>query len=183
MAGLLNTTLDANLGLTGTGQDVSIMRSTLLQTGIIEDITSDPKINLEPADENIRYMLHTIQTFFVNAGINGAQDMGDLYEMLTSYRFGIGLKIGVVPIYIATVLHLHRNNIVIKRGSSEQKLSPDLLNMINENPAEYSVVLENWNEDKASYMAQLENLFQKYVHEQEKVYNSFAYVVSAMSRW
>jgi len=183
LAGLLNTSLDANLGLTGTGQDVSIMRSTLLQTGIIEDITSEPKINLEPADENIRYMLHTIQTFFVNAGINGAQNMGDLYEMLTSHRFGIGLKVGVVPIYIATVLHLHRNNIVIKRGASEQKLSPDLLNMINENPAEYSVVLENWNEDKANYMAQLETLFQKHVHEQEKVYNSFAYIVSAMSRW
>ena len=183
LAGLLNTTLDANLGLTGTGQDVSIMRSTLLQTGIVEDVASEPKINLEPADENIRYMLHTIQTFFVNAGINGAQNMADLYEMLTSHKYGIGLKIGVVPIYIATVLHLHRNNIVIKRGASEQKLSPDLLNMINENPAEYSVVLENWNEDKATYMAQLESLFQKHVHEQEKVYNSFAYIVSAMNRW
>jgi hypothetical protein len=55
--------------------------------------------------------------------------------------------------------------------------------MINGNPTEYSVVLENWNEDKATYMAQLESLFQKYIHEQEKVYNSFAYIVSAMNRW
>ena len=88
-----------------------------------------------------------------------------------------------MPIYIATVLHLHRNNIVIKKGSSEQKLSPDLLNMINDAPAGYSVVLENWNEEKSAYMAQLEQLFQKHIHEQEKVYNSFAYIVSAMGRW
>ena len=39
------------------------------------------------------------------------------------------------------------------------------------------------NEDKANYLAQLEQLFQKHVHEQEKVYNSFAYIVSAMCRW
>lgn len=183
LAGLLNTSLEANLGLSGTGQDVSIMRSTLLQTGIIENISDEPKINLEPQDENIRYMLRTIQEFFVNAGINGEQNLGDLYELLTSYKHGIGLKMGVVPIYIATVLHLHRNNIVIKKGSSEQKISADLLNMINDAPEGYSVVLENWNEDKANYLAQLEQLFQKHVHEQEKVYNSFAYIVSAMCRW
>ena len=183
LAGLLNTSLEANLGLSGTGQDVSIMRSTLLQTGIIENIASEPKINLEPQDENIRFMLRTIQEFIVNAGINGEQNWGDLYELLTSHKNGIGLKLGVVPIYIATVLHLHRNNIVIKKGSSEQKLSADLLNMINDAPEGYSVVLENWNEDKANYLSQLEQLFQKHVHEQEKVYNSFAYIVSAMCRW
>lgn len=183
LAGLLNTSLETNLGLSGTGQDVSIMRSTLLQTGIIEDIATEPKINLEPQDDNIRYMLRTIQQFFANAGVNGEQSFGELYEMITSYRYGIGLKLGVVPIYIATVLHLYRNNIVIKKGSSEQKLSPDLLNMINEAPDEYSVVLENWNEDKSTYMTQLEHIFYKYIHEKEKVYNSFAYIVSAMCRW
>lgn len=183
LTGLLNTALEANLGLAGTGQDVSIMRSTLLQTGIVENIANEPTINLEPSDENIRYMLRTIQEFFVSAGISGEQNLGDLYELLTSHKHGIGLKLGVVPIYIAVVLHLHRNNIVIKKGSSEQKISADLLNMINDAPEGYSVVLENWNEDKANYMAQMEQLFQRYVHEQEKVYNSFAYIVAAMCRW
>ena len=58
--------------------------------------------------------------------------LGDLYEQLTSYKYGIGLKFGIIPIYVATVLHLHRNNIVIKKGSAEQKLSADLLNLIND---------------------------------------------------
>ena len=183
LAGLLNTSLEANLGLTGTGQDVSIMRSTLLQTGIIEDIANEPKINLKPKDKNVSNMLQTIQEFFVKAGVNGEQSFASLYELLTSYENGIGLKMGVVPIYIATVLHLHRNNIVIKRGNVEQKLTADLLNLINISPENYTVVLENWNEDKAEYLARLEELFAKHIHEQEKVYNSFSYIVSAMNRW
>ena len=183
LSGLLNTSLEPNLGLSGTGQDVSIMRSTLLQTGVIENISSEPSINLQPQDDNVRFMLHTIQDFFARAGVNGEQNLGDLYELLTSHKNGIGLKLGVIPIYIATVLHLHRNNIVIKRGTVEQKLSADLLNLINDAPQNYSVVLENWNEDKANYLAQLEQLFEKHIHEQEKVYNSFAYIVQAMCRW
>lgn len=35
IAGLLRTELEPNLGLSGSGQDVSIMRSTVLNTGIV----------------------------------------------------------------------------------------------------------------------------------------------------
>jgi len=181
--GLLSNVLDSNLGLTGTGQDVSIMRSTLLQTGIIENIATQPTINLNPKDENVRYMIQTIQSFVVGAGINGEQSLSTLYKLLTAAENGIGLKKGVVPIYFAVILHLHKQNIVIKKGDSEQKITADLLNMINEAPDNYSLVLENWNEEKTSYMSQLEQLFVQYVHEQEKAYNSFAYIVSAMNRW
>ena len=183
LLGLVGTTLEKNLGLSGTGQDISIMRSTLLQTGILENIDTVPTINLTPNDENIRYMLHTIQEFIVGAGINGEQCFGDLYTRLTSPRYGIGLKNGVIPIYIAVVLHLYRNNIVIKKGSSEQKLTPELLNMINDTPSSFSIVLENWSEEKTAYMNQLEQLFQDYIHEQERSYNSFSYLVMAMCRW
>lgn len=183
LLGLVGTTLEKNLGLSGTGQDISIMRSTLLQTGILENIDTVPTINLTPNDENIRYMLHTIQEFIVGAGVNGEQCFGDLYTRLTSPRYGIGLKNGVIPIYIAVVLHLYRNNIVIKKGSSEQKLTPELLNMINDTPSSFSIVLENWSEEKTAYMNQLEQLFQDYIHEQERSYNSFSYLVMAMCRW
>lgn len=105
------------------------------------------------------------------------------YERLTSPQFGIGLKTGVIPIYVAVVLHLNRSNIVIKNDNSEVKLSSELLNGINENPQNYSVILEDWNDEKAAYLANLEQLFAQYIHEQEKVYNSFAYIVYAMNRW
>lgn len=181
--GLLSTELEPNLGLSGTGQEVSIMRSTLVQTGVIKNVAKAPEIVFAPEDENMKFMLHTIQSFFADAGINGEQSFGVLYERLTHPEFGIGLKAGVIPIYIAAIIHLNRNNLVIKKGNAEQKITADLLNGINDNPSNYSVVLENWNEEKTVYLTQLEQLFEKHVYEQEKVYNSFAYIVSAMNRW
>lgn len=181
--GLLSTELEPNLGLSGTGQDVSIMRSTLVQTGVVKNVAEAPEIVVAPEDENMKYMLCTIQTFFANAGINGEQNFATLYDRLTKPEYGIGLKTGVIPIYIAAIIHLNRSNLVIKKGNSEQKITADLLNGINDNPSNYSVVLEDWNEEKTAYLTQLEQLFEKHVHEQEKVYNSFAYIVSAMNRW
>lgn len=181
--GLLDSTLEVNLGLTGTGQDVSIMRSTLIQTGILLNPDSTPELNITPDDQNITYMLNTIQAFFAEAGINGEQSFGTLYERLTSPQFGIGLKAGVIPIYVAVILHLNRSNIVVKNGNSEVKLSAELLNGINENPQKYSVILEDWNDEKAAYLGNLEQLFSQHIHEQEKAYNSFAYIVYAMNRW
>ena len=159
------------------------MRSTLVQTGVIKNITEAPEIIIAPEDDNMKYMLHTIQSFFVDAGVNGEQNFDVLYERLTHPKYGIGLKIGVIPIYIAVVIHLNHSNLVIKKGNMEQKITADLLNDINENSGNYSVVLENWNEEKTLYLSQLEQLFEKHIHEQEKVYNSFAYIVSAMNRW
>lgn len=181
--GLLNTSLDINLGLSGTGQDVSIMRSTLIQTGILINADLSPQLNINPADINTGYMLHTIQEFFAEAGINGEQSFQILYDRLTLPEYGIGLKTGVIPIYVAVVLHMNRTNIVIKNGNSEVKLSSELLTSINDNPQNYSVILEDWNEEKATYLANLEQIFGQYIHEQEKAYNSFAYIVYAMNRW
>lgn len=183
LSGLLGAVLEPNLGLSGTGQDVSIMRSTLVQTGVIRNVGKAPEIVVAPEDENMRFMLNTIQTFFMNAGANGEQNFSVLYKRLTQPEYGIGLKTGVIPIYIAAIIHLHRSNLVIKKGNVEQRITADLLKGINDNPSNYSVVLENWNEEKTAYLTQLEQLFEKYVHEQEKVYNSFAYIVSAMNRW
>lgn len=184
LAGLLANELTPNLGLTGTGQDVSIMRSTLIQTGIIENVDSNPTIQLMPPDNRMRDMLLEISTFFsVNAAKKSGAKFKELYDVLTLQDNGFGLKRGVIPIYIATILHLYKKNLVILHNDNEVKITPELLNDINQSPQNYSVVLENWNEEKAQYMALLETLFSKYVKEHEKGYNSFTYILLAMNQW
>ena len=37
-------------------------------------------------------MLQTIQKFFAEAGINGEQNFGELYNRLSKPEYGIGLK-------------------------------------------------------------------------------------------
>ena len=184
LAGLLANELTPNIGLTGTGQDVSIMRSTLIQTGALRNVDSDPIIELEPEDERMRDMLTEISTFFAKkAAQKGGVSFKTLYDTLTIHENGFGLKHGVIPIYIALVLHLYKKYLVILYSGSEVKITSELLNGINENPSEYSVILEDWNEEKAKYMAQLEELFSENVTEREKAYNNFTYIMLAMCRW
>ena len=184
LAGLLANELSPNLGLTGTGQDVSIMRSTLIQTGVLDKIDSFPSIQLQPVDSRMRDMLTEISTFFTEkASQQGGVSFQTLYNTLTLHENGFGLKLGVIPIYIALVLHLYKNNLVIIYQGKEIKITPELLNDINKSPQEYSVILENWNDEKAHYMARLEEVFSEFVTEREKAYNSFTYLLLAMNRW
>ena len=183
ISGLLENELNVNLGLTGTGQDVSFMRSTLIQTGILSNEKVKPVLTLTPEDENMANTLRVIQEFFNGANANEGRNFKDLYDRLTLPEFGYGLKKGVIPIYIAVVLHFFKKYLVIKNRNEEVKITADLLNSINENPKAFTAFMENWNEDKSTYINSLEALFSDYIISKEKDYNTFTYVVSAMSRW
>jgi len=178
---LLEEKLDRNLGLKGTGQDVFFLRSTLIQTGILKNVDCTPVINLKPDDEKMANMLLLIENFFMEA-TNG-KCFRELYDTLTHPNGGIGLKKGVIPIYIAVVLHGLKKNIIIKRNENEESITAELLNNINDNPDEYYVYLENWNRDKIKYLQELANIFGEYIIEKERVYNNFSYIVFAMNRW
>ena len=113
----------------------------------------------------------------------GEKSFSELYEKLTSPQYGIGLKKGVIPIFIAVVLHQLKKDLIFKNGSNEVKLTADLLNAINEKPDLYSVQMEDWNEDKTDYLAALQQAFEDYILEKEKSYNNFSYIYLAINRW
>lgn len=182
LAGLLANDLSPNLGLIGTGQDVSIMRSVLAVTKILKD-PAVPVLDLEPPDENTRHLLRVIRNFFDGAAKHSGAKFIDLYATLTCPEYGIGLKRGVIPVFIAVVLHGVKRNLVILRNGSEVRITADLLADINDNPANYTVTLEDWSEEKAAYLSRLEMCFEEYVVETEKNHNAFAYLVLAINRW
>jgi hypothetical protein len=183
LAGLLENELKPNLGLTGTGQEVSIMRSTLIQTGVLVSPSENPRINLEPNDENVAFILAEIQRFFLETSTNGVASFGSIYDRLIQPKYGIGLKRGVIPIYLTAVLHLNKQNTIIKYNGHEERITPDLINGINESPHEYTILNEDWSEMKVSYIAALDSLFTKDIREREKLYNGFTYILYAMNRW
>ena len=183
LRGLLGAALLPNLGLTGTGQDVSMMRSTLVQTGILVNCDTAPYLNLEPDNANLRAMLRVIQEFFHNAGNNGGSPFSALYDRLTLPKHGFGLKRGIIPIYVAAALRQDKQNLIVKYYQNEVRITPDLLNEINESPKDYSVILDDWNEDKAAYISGLEQLFSEQTSDSEKAYNRFSYVLLTMNRW
>lgn len=183
VSGLLEDDLSINLGLSGSSQEVAFMRSTLIQTGILVDIQDNPTINLTPDNERMSGMLIEIQNFFNQATDTKGTSFENLYNTLTKPEYGYGIKKGVIPIYIAVVLHKIKKYVVIKNKDGELKLTEELLNSINENPKSFFVFMENWNDDKATYISNLETLFTEYIIEKEKKYGTFNYIVSAMIRW
>ena len=182
IAGLLENELDINLGLTGTGQDVSFMRSTLVQTGILQDELSKPVITLTPINEKMKYVLAVINDFLSGANSHG-KNFKELYDTLTLPQNGYGVKKGVLPIFIAAVLHHHKKYIVIKNRNDEVKITPDLLNSINESPETYTVFMESWSEEKSQFIDGMAELFADHVSEKEKTYNTFSFIALAMNRW
>lgn len=181
---LENDVIQPNLGLTGTGQDVSFMRSTLIQTGVLQQADDSTLImDAEKSEESIRYVLRLIRDFFLSTATEGERSFEDLYEQLLDYRFGISMKKGAIPVFIAVVLRDMKKDLIIKSNGYEVKINSDTLNSINEKPEVYSVQMEDWDTDKTDYLSALEALFSEYIIDKERAQNSFAYLASAIDRW
>lgn len=177
---LLETNLQENLGLAGNGQEVNFMRSLLIVPGILKDNT----LNLKKlSNDNLLGVLSLINKFVRSTSLEGEKSFSDLYDLLTNPKNGIGLKKGVIPIYLACVLHQYKKFTVIKKGTKEIEISARLLDSINNNPSEYFIYIENWNEEKAAYIDSLDELFLPYLKQSDKAYSDFDYVVRGIQRW
>lgn len=181
ITGLLTLQLMPNLGLKGSGQDVSFMRSILINTGILFDLDTEPKINLNVEDEKLRQTLNTIKEFFI-CGESGA-NFQDLYDTLTLSENGYGLKKGIIPILLAVVIYDIKKYIIIKSDDKQMIITVDLINSINENPDRYTVYFTKWDSKKSDYIDSLVTIFDKYIIEEEKEIDMFSFVVLAMNRW
>lgn len=172
-----------NLGLVGSGQDVSFMRSTLVQTGILVNDENGYRFELKNAEPSIQYVLDVISNFFARTAEEGEKSFSELYNLLTMPHNGIGMKKGAISVYIAVALRDIKDYLIFKCDGTEIKISADSLNSINLKPEAYTVMLEDWNEEKSDYIQTLSEIFTDTVNESEKQYNSFTYIVNAMMRW
>lgn len=184
IAGLLRNTLEENLGLTGTGQEVSIMRSTLIRKNVlVTEAGGLTRINLSTGDENLDYMLSVISGFIQDAKRKGNCNFGELYHELMSPEGGIGIRKSLIPIYLAAVLHEYKQEAVIIGNIGQEPLNVDTLLQIEAEPTLFSLQYLDWDPEKEEFINELEETFGDFVVEAEKAANSYDYVVSAMKRW
>lgn len=183
LSGLLRNVLEPNLGLSGTGQEVSIMRSTLVRKGILLDDNEGTRINLAPSDKQMKKVLDVIVSFIMTAKKEGTACFNLLYHELTAPEYHIGIRSGVIPIYIAAVFHEYSEDIILQNEMGQLPLSADTLQMINSSPEDYSLVYLEWNPDKQEFVAKLSKIFGDYVIEAEKNLSAYDFVAFAMKRW
>ncbi|MCD7806898.1 MAG: restriction endonuclease subunit S, partial [Lachnospiraceae bacterium] len=185
ITGLLRNELEENLGLTGTGQEVSIMRSTLIRTGVLTNTDGHSEINLFPEDNPLMAnLLRAISNFVMETGRSGDKSLQDLYDILILPENHIGIRKGVIPVYLAAVFHEYKQQIVIRDKQGLQKiLNADTLLQVNAKPSNYILSYLDWNPKKEEYIHGLARVFSEYIIEAERQVNAYDYVASAMNRW
>ena len=183
ISALLRNDLESNLGLTGTGQEVSIMRSTLVRTGVLVDEAGMPRINLHPADQNISNMLSIIENFVLGARRQESVDFSELYDLLTGTEERIGLRKGLIPIYLSAVIHEYKQQLIIMDRFGPASLNADVIAQIEANPKGYKLSYIDWNPEKEEYIRQLSTIFDEFIIDAERRTNAYDYVANAMKRW
>ena len=184
IAALLRNELEPNLGLTGSGQEVSIMRSTLIRTGVWEENEGLPKINLRPDKiEHMADVLEAIEDFIVETRQNGSMSFEELYRRLVAPEGHIGLRKGLIPIYLAAVIHEYKREVIISDQYGQVPLTAEVLLQINAKPKMFTLSYLDWNPEKENFVQNLASYFAEYIVEAERGANSYDYVVSAMRRW
>lgn len=184
IAALLRNELETNLGFTGSGQEVSIMRSTLIRTGIWEESNGIPQLNLRPdVVPNINVLLATIEGFVIETRQAGKLSFVELYNRLLSPEYHIGLRKGLIPIYIAVVLHEYKREVVVSDMTGQVPLNADTLLQLNSKPEQFYISYLDWSPEKENFINILAEAFDDYIVEAEKSINSYDYVVAAMHRW
>lgn len=182
IAGLLRTELEPNLGLTGTGQDVSIMRSTVLNNGIVYECNGVVKINLKPDDELLAGMLSIIESFIVNARKRNGACFAELYNDLTGVEKHVGIRRGLIPIYLSAVLHEYKKEVVINDRFGQITMNADAIEQINAEPGMFTISYIDWNPDKEAYISALEEVFGEYAIE-DSTTTPYEHVMISMKRW
>ena len=183
ISGLLRNVLEPNLGLTGSGQEVSIMRSTLIRKGVLFDDEEGVRINLNPSDKLMKKVLDEIVSFIMDAKKKGSASFDNLYNVLTDPEYHIGMRSGVIPIYIAAVFHEYSEDIILQNEFGQLPLSADTLQMINVSPGDYTLVFLEWNPEKQEFISKLSAIFSNYIIDAEKKLSSYEFAASAMKRW
>lgn len=130
----------------GSGQDATIYRSVFCRTGIIDGTASDT-------------MLEIIEVFnqFIDSCCDNKGEMTQLINKLVSAPYG--LRAGLIPMYLAYVLSLRREDIIVYFANTEVQLNAEIVVNMCENADDYAIYVSKEDLEKEKYIKGLNELF------------------------
>lgn len=180
--GILNNSNQMNLGMSGNGQEISFMRSTLVVPGLLVQTEGIANLTWKTCNEKLQMVIDKIFEF-IESTKDKCRNVEELYDILMGKENGIGMRKGVIPIYLALVLKKYDGHIIIRDSYGERRITADFLTDLNNHPSDFTIELEMWSDEKETYISGLDTLFEDFVVESEKQLGGYAYIVHAMSRW
>lgn len=173
---------EANLGIVG-GQELSFKRSSLVVTKILNENNNSKYFDIESEniDKNYRNLFKSINDF-IDKAKDKPSNFEPLISKLTNKTNHIGLRKGVIPIYLAVIISRILNNVVIKDQTSELKINSDTICNCIENPKDYTISIVAWSKEKENYIAKLEKLFADFLIKENKPVG-YNYILNAIVEW
>lgn len=156
----------------GSGPEVSIYKSAFKKTGLdVSATVADPGMNevLNLIDEFIRGSEKKKCNFHV------------LYQMLMSAPYG--MRRGIIPLYIAYAMRQYKESIVLYFKGKEIELSANALSGLNDNPADYEILIETGTEEREIYLNELQQLFERHTDARTPSINRVYSIVKSMQNW
>lgn len=130
----------------GNSAEATICRATLFHTGMID-------CNWKPGILHMMDVIHKT----MSAAEGKRVPMTSLYENLCGEK--LGLREGVVPIYLAYCVSGWGNNAVFYEGKQEIPFQAETIELVNEHPEKYDLYLEPGSFKKEEYLKKLEKIF------------------------
>lgn len=153
----------------GTNQEATIYRSLFSVTGITDGTPN----------ANIATILNIINEF-VDSCSDQKVLLKGLLKTLTSEPFG--MRVGVIPFYLAYVLSNRREDIVVYFADKEVQMNADIIVNMSEQPEDYALFVSKADLLKEKYISSLNNLFQ--VEDNRNLTtNRIKNIIICMQRW
>ncbi len=131
---------DPDLGLEGNGPEVAMYRAFLQKTGMhrsSSDSGDGFRLSAPCATDSLAHSWEVLEEQFVRAKA-GRVNLRDLYGALLSSP--VGMKEGVIPVFVTAALLVHRNEIAIyEHGTFRPLLAAEVSERMVRNPHHFDV--------------------------------------------
>ena len=152
----------------GTNQEATIYRALFGKSDIVD-------FDSEHIDE-----IKTIINEFVSTCSNKKVPFNSLINTLM--REPYGMRLGVVPIYLAKILSERNEDLIAYFANLEVQITPEIVVNMCEKPDEYSLFVSKTDIQKEAYITKLNSLFE--VEESRALTeNRIKNIVLCMQRW
>lgn len=154
----------------------TLFRALLVNKGLLK--TKDYYSN------DIKLVLDEIRSFILKSS-NKELSFDELYTLLISNENKIGIRKGILPVYLSFILKDYKEEVVIYLRSGRNKkeliLDSSIIENINESPKDYLIKLEEGTLEKDIYINDLFDIFNSYLNKQSN--NKYVDIVNCMKGW
>ncbi|SDC27755.1 MULTISPECIES: hypothetical protein [unclassified Candidatus Frackibacter] len=172
--------LQSELGFSNFTAAHTVVRSVLVKNDILKEVDNQIKIVVPETIGNGQGVVQEIKQFIAKAK-DERVNFKNIYDNLQSAPYG--LRKGYLPILLSAYLRKYRGRIVITKKDEDREIRPAIFDEIEENPQVFKLGIDLWDDEKESYILNLEKIFNQYIDDELKKRNRLKALWEGMKKY